>query len=118
MSSAPAGVEEGSGERGVQCRSAGCIWVLEKWRVHCLKHQQAGEQGALAAARSSLAHSRFIPSHPLPHHHRTWAEAAGLLDEVVADLAHQGHQARRAGVVLGVLPDEQQGVQDGLEEAH
>lgn len=57
------------------------------------------------------------PTQACTHCHRTWAEPPCLADEVVADVAHQGHQPRRTAVVLRVLPDEQQRVQDGLEQA-
>eukprot|EP00968_Pinguiococcus_pyrenoidosus_P014244 scaffold1298_cov257-Pinguiococcus_pyrenoidosus.AAC.2 len=42
--------------------------------------------------------------------------AAGLIDQRVADLAHEHHQPRRRVVVLAVLPDEQDDVQHRLEE--
>ena len=46
----------------------------------------------------------------------TWNELAGLHDQVIADLVHDRYQARRSIPVLGMLPDKEQGVQDGLEQ--
>jgi len=43
---------------------------------------------------------------------------SGLLDEGVADLAHEHHQTGGDVVVLGVLPDQQYDVQHGLEQLH
>lgn len=43
---------------------------------------------------------------------------AALHDEIVADLPEDSHHPRGCIVVLGMLPNEQQGVHNRLEEIH